>query len=73
MLNNLKAEFVRKNIVPYKGVMQSIGCTGRTARNKLKGITPLTIPEAVQIYESYFINDNGPSFEELFYEDNKSA
>ena len=58
MLLNLKAEYVRKNIEPYVGVMKSLGCSEKTARNKLNGITPVTVPEAVKIKEKDFAKDN---------------
>lgn len=57
MLSNLKAEYVRKNIEPYVGVMKCLKCTEKTARNKLNGISPVTIPEANQIIKTDFAND----------------
>lgn len=70
MLNNLKAEFTRKGMQPYKGVMQALGCSDKTARNKLNGRTPFTIPEAKKIIISYFPE---MSIEYLFATNNKSA
>ena len=58
MLLNLKAEYARKNIEPNAAVMNAIGCTAKTAYNKLNGITPITVPEAVKIKEKDFSNDN---------------
>lgn len=71
MLSNLKAEFVRKGIEPYKGVMSALGCAEKTARNRLNGVTPFTVPEAHKIMECYFKND-GFSIWYLF-EDDKIA
>ena len=48
MLNNLKAEYVRKGIDPCKGVMNTINCSEKTARNKLNGVTPFTSKEGLR-------------------------
>ena len=72
MLNNLKAELIRKNIIPYKGIMQVLNCSEKTARNKIKGVTPITVPEAVKIIQTLFLNDNF-SIEYLFSTDDKTA
>lgn len=53
MLNNLKAEYTRKGIVPKIGVMHTLKCTERTAKNKLDGKTPITIPEAIKIRDNF--------------------
>ena len=58
MLNNLKAEYTRKGIVPKSGVMHALNCTERTAKNKLDGKTPITIPEAIKIRDNDFKNEN---------------
>lgn len=65
MLNNLKAEYTRKGIEPYKGVMSALGCSEKTARNKLNGITAVTVPEACKIVE-YTFKGEGLSIEYLF-------
>ncbi len=71
MLNNLKAEFVRCNIEPYVGVMNALCCSEKTARNKLNGVSPVTVPEAAKIINKYFPKH---SVEYLFIEDlNTSA
>lgn len=57
MLLNLKAEYVRKNIDPNKGVMKALGCSEKTAYNKLNGITPISVPEAVKIQKCDFADD----------------
>lgn len=74
MLYNLKAEYTRKGIEPYKGVMNALGCSGKTARNKLNGTTSVTVPEACKIIEHSFKND-GLSIEYLFADvpQNKTA
>ncbi|MEI3163033.1 MAG: hypothetical protein V8S74_06480 [Lachnospirales bacterium] len=58
MLSNLKAEYVRKNIDPNDGLMKALGCSMKTAYNKLNGITPITVPEAVKIIRKDFSKDN---------------
>ena len=59
MLNNLRAELVRKGYKnPAEAVVAALGCTDKTARNKLDGITPVTVPEAIAIVERYFVKDN---------------
>lgn len=65
MLSNLKAELVRKNLVPEAAVMAAIGCTDKTARAKLNGASDFTLPEAIKIVNIYFANCNY-SYEELF-------
>ena len=54
MYRNLQAEFSRLNISPVKGVANVLDCTERCARNKLKGITAITISEAKEIHKKYF-------------------
>lgn len=56
MLNNLKAEYVRKGIDPYKGVSIAIKRSERTAKNKINEISPFTVPEAIAIIEKDFPN-----------------
>ncbi|MBE6904334.1 MAG: hypothetical protein E7480_06965 [Ruminococcaceae bacterium] len=59
MLNNLRAELVRKGFnTPAEAVADALSCTAKTARNKLDGISPVTVPEAVKIIEMYFSKDN---------------
>lgn len=68
MLNNLRAELVRKGFnTPSEAVAAALKCTSKTARNKLDGISPVTVPEAVKIIETYFANDNF-TIEYLFLE-----
>lgn len=73
MLNNLRAELVRKGIKnPAEAVAEALECTEKTARNKLDGITPVTVPEAVTIIERYFSTDKF-SIEYLFAEYHATA
>lgn len=65
MLNNLKAELVRKNLVPEKAVEAVLGCTSKTAKAKLNGESDFSLPEAIGIVHSFFANDNF-SYEFLF-------
>lgn len=59
MLNNLRAELVRKGFShPSEAIANALNCTQRTARNKLSGLSPVTVPEAVKIIERYFADDN---------------
>lgn len=71
LLNNLKAELVRKNIDPKSGIAKAINCTQRTANNKLNGITPFTVPEAEIIMEKYF-KDSDFSIRYLFSDNQKN-
>lgn len=57
MLNNLKAEYVRKGIAPYQGIMNAIDCSERTARNKLSGKCQITVAEAIKIKKANFSED----------------
>lgn len=73
MLNNLRAELVRKGYnTPSEAVASALGCTPKTARNKLDGITPVTVPEAVKIIEVFFKNDSF-TIEYLFAEGKVTA
>lgn len=71
MLSNLKAEYVRKNIDPNEGVMNALGCSPKTAYNKLNSITPVSVREAVKIIKHDFPND-GFTIDYLF-EDSETA
>ncbi len=65
MYKNLMAEYARKGVKPHLAVMEALKCSEKTARNKLKEITPITIPEAIKIRNFTFSND-GFSIEYLF-------
>lgn len=58
MLNNLKAEYIRKGIEPYKGIVGALDCADKTARNKLSGASPVTVSEAFKIINYSFKNDD---------------
>lgn len=59
MLNNLRAELVRKGYnTPSEAVAAALNCTPKTARSKLDGLSPVTVPEAVKIIETYFAEDH---------------
>lgn len=72
MLGNLKAEYTRRGITPYMGIMSALGCSEKTARNKLDSVTPVTVPEACKIIEHSFKGEN-LSIEYLFAENTPSA
>ena len=67
MLNNLKAELVKKGLKPEHAICNVTGCCYSTASKKLKGVREFTVPEALKIVEVYFPNDNF-SWEYLFDE-----
>ncbi len=54
MYENLKAEFVRRGINPYEGIMAATGCSYGTARKKIKGASDFTVTEAGKITGKYF-------------------
>lgn len=73
MLNNLKAELVRKGYrTPSDAIAGILGCTQKTARNKLQGKSPFTILEAEKIKEKIFLSDNF-TVEYLFFTNEKGA
>jgi len=65
MLLNLKAEYARKGKDPYKSVKNALSCAEKTARNKINGITEMTVSEALCIIDTDF-KENGFSVEYLF-------
>jgi hypothetical protein len=66
MLTNLMAELARKGYrTPTQAVRKALGCTDKTARNKVDGKSPITVPEAVAIIQECFAGDNF-SIEYLF-------
>ena len=50
----------------HVGVMNALCCSEKTARNKLNGVSPVTVPEAAKIINKYFPKH---SVEYLFIED----
>lgn len=65
MLSNLKAELVRKNLIPDKAIEAVLGCTNKTARAKLNGKSDFSLPEAIKIVSCYF-PDSEFKYEFLF-------
>ena len=65
MLNNLRAEFIRKNLNPEKAVEQTLNCTYKTAKSKTSGESDFSLTEAFKIMHTYFEND-GFDIEYLF-------
>ncbi|QIW18559.1 XRE family transcriptional regulator [Bacillus thuringiensis] len=53
MLYNLKAEMIRHNITVTQ-IANCIGKDEKTVRNKLKGNSAITFPEAVKIQRDFF-------------------
>ena len=62
MLRNLKAEMAR-NEITAKDIHKVIGKSEKTARAKIEGETPLSLPEAFAIRDQLF---PGLSLEYLF-------
>lgn len=58
-LTNLYIAFLQEKIKPEqvaRAISRAIGCSERTARNKLNGVSDFTIAEAVKI-NNYFFNN----------------
>lgn len=72
MLNNLKAELVKKGFKPEHAICYATGCCYKTASIKLKGIRDFTVPEAFKIVNTYFPNDKF-SWEYLFESDTETS
>lgn len=53
VLRNLYAEMIRRD-VSIRDIEEIIGKSRRTARDKIKGVTPFTFPEAQKIRKSLF-------------------
>lgn len=52
-MDNLKAE-MQRNGLTIKDIMQTIGCSEKTARNKINGDTDFTFPEAERVRDALF-------------------
>lgn len=68
MLTNLMAELARKGYktsAQAQAVSKVLGCTEKTARNKIEGKSAITVTEAVAIIQEFFRDDNF-SIEYLF-------
>jgi hypothetical protein len=57
VLLNLKGELIKKGKDPVAAIISAIGCSEKTARNKLNGIHSFTIPEAIKISSFCFKDD----------------
>ena len=58
-MNNLFIALMKKGIKPEqaaKVISQLLGCSERTARNKLKEVTDFSVTEAIKINEKIFDN-----------------
>lgn len=56
-MNNLFIALMKKGIKPEqaaKVISQLLGCSERTARNKLKEVTDFSVTEAIKINEKNF-------------------
>lgn len=52
-MDNLKAE-MQRNGLTVKDIMSTIGCSEKTARNKVNGETDFTYPEAEKVRNDLF-------------------
>jgi hypothetical protein len=57
MLRNLKGEIIKKGGNPVVAIMDALGCSEKTARNKLNGNSSFTVPEAIKVVNLYFKSD----------------
>lgn len=63
LMDNLKAE-MQRNGLTVRDIMVTIGCSEKTARNKINGETDFTYPEAEKVRNSLF---PGMRMEYLFH------
>ena len=59
-MNNLFIALMKKGIKPEqaaKVISRLLGCSERTARNKLKEVTDFSVTEAIKINEKIFDNN----------------
>ena len=68
MLHNLRVELVKQKLKPIPAIMEALGCSESTARNKLNGNTDITLPEAVKLVDAYF-TDSDIALKVLFAQD----
>ncbi len=52
-MSNLSAEMARYG-VSFTDIQQLLGCSNKTVRNKVGGITEITVSEAMMIRDSFF-------------------
>ena len=64
-MKNLKAEMQRNGLTVWD-IVETIGCSEKTARNKITGETDFTYPEAEKVRNRLF---PGLRMEYLFYPD----
>ena len=67
MTANLVAEVIKQGTPPNqvaKFIAQVLGCSEKTARNKISGVSEFTVPEAMKINSDIF--KNSQSIEYLF-------
>ena len=64
-MKNLKAEMQRNGLTVWD-IVETIGCSEKTARNKINGETDFTYPEAVKVRNRLF---PGLRMEYLFHPD----
>lgn len=68
-MDNLKAE-MQRNGLTVRDIMRTIGCSEKTARNKINCETDFTYPEAEEVRNRLF---PGMRMEYLFHQPGKSA
>lgn len=73
MLNNLRAELVRKELNPEKAIIATLGCTWKTANSKLRGESDFTVPEALEVVNAYFPNEKFKYDFEFLFENSRAA
>ena len=54
MLYALKGKLIEKKQDPIRAIMSVLGCSEKTARNKLNGTTSFTVPEAIKLRTAFF-------------------
>lgn len=67
-MDNLKAE-MQRNGLTVRDIMRTIGCSEKTARNKINGETDFTYPEAEEVRNRLF---PGMRMEYLFHQPGKA-
>jgi len=67
-MRNLEAE-MRRSGIRSEDIKNLLNCSDRTARNKIKGVTPFTFPEAEIVRNHFF---PGLLMEYLFAADNNN-
>jgi hypothetical protein len=65
VLNILKGELIKRGENPTMAIIAAIGCSEKTARDKIRGKTEFTVREAAAIIDRYF-PDEPPGIMEMF-------